>query len=54
MNRKLQFLLGPVIGLVMFAATVQMASWLMSREYKEPYGAPAAAVDATPRARGTG
>ena len=52
MNRKLQFLLGPVFVLVMFAATVQMASWLMSREYKEPYGAPAATVDPTPRAAG--
>ena len=51
-NRKLQFLLGPVIVLLMFGATVQMASWLMSREYKEPYGAPAATVDATPRAAG--
>ena len=36
----------------MFAATVKMASWLMSREYREPYGAPAAAVDRTPRAAG--
>ena len=29
-----------------------MASRLMSREYKEPYRAPAATVDATPRAQG--
>ena len=34
MNRKLLVLLGPVAGLVMFAATIMMASWLMSREYK--------------------
>ncbi len=51
-NRKLLVLLGPVAVLVMFAGTVQMASWLMSREYKEPYGAPAATVDRTPRAAG--
>ena len=51
-NRKLQFLLGPVLVLVLFGAVVQMASWLMSREYKEPYGAPAATVDSTPRAAG--
>ena len=54
MNRKLLFLLGPVAGLVMFAAVVWMASSLMSREYREPYRAPAATVDATPRAAGTG
>ena len=29
-----------------------MASLLMSREYKEPYGAPSATVDPTPRAAG--
>jgi cytochrome bd-type quinol oxidase subunit 1 len=53
MNRKkLLVLLGPVAVLVMFAGTVQMASWLMSREYKEPYGAPSATVDPTPRATG--
>jgi cytochrome d ubiquinol oxidase subunit I len=53
MNRKLLIiLLGPVAVLVMFAATVKMASSLMSREYKEPYGAPSATVDRTPRADG--
>jgi len=52
MNRKLLFLLGPVTALVMFAGTVQMVSWLLNREYKEPYRAPAAAVDPTPRAEG--
>jgi cytochrome d ubiquinol oxidase subunit I len=51
-NRKLLVLLGPVAVLVMFAGTVKMASWLMSREYKEPYGAPSATVDPTPRAAG--
>ena len=51
-NRKLQFILGPVAALAMFAAVVMTASWLMSREYKEPYGAPAATVDPTPRAGG--
>jgi hypothetical protein len=53
MNRKLLIiLLGPVAVLVMFAGTVKMASSLMSREYKEPYGAPSATVDRTPRAEG--
>jgi cytochrome bd-type quinol oxidase subunit 1 len=51
-NRKVRILLGPVLALVMFGATVQMASWLMSREYTEPYRAPAATVDQTPRAAG--
>ena len=51
-NRKVQVLLGPVAVLVMFAGTVKMASLLMSREYKEPYGAPSATVDPTPRAEG--
>ena len=36
----------------MFGATVKMASMLMSREYKDPYRAPAATVDPTPRAAG--
>jgi cytochrome bd-type quinol oxidase subunit 1 len=53
MNRnKLLVFVGPIAVLVMFAATVQMASLLMSREYKQPYGAPAAAADPTPRAQG--
>ncbi len=52
MNRKLLFLLGPITVLVMFAATVQMASWLLGREYREPYRTPSAAVDPTPRAEG--
>jgi cytochrome bd ubiquinol oxidase subunit I len=52
MNRKVLALLGPVAGIVMFAGAVWIASTLVSREYKEPYRAPAAAVDATPRAGG--
>jgi cytochrome bd-type quinol oxidase subunit 1 len=52
MNRKLLFIFGPVTGIVMFAAVVWMASQLMSREYREPYRAPSAAVDATPRVEG--
>ena len=51
-NRKLLVLLGPVLGLVMFAATVKMVSVVLSREYREPYRAPAATVDPTPRATG--
>ena len=52
MNRKLLFLAGPVAVLLMFAATVWMASTLVSREYREPYRTPAAAIDLTPRADG--
>ena len=53
MNRKLLFVLGPVAALVMFAATVQIVSMFVSRsEYKEPYRAPSATVDPTPRAEG--
>jgi hypothetical protein len=52
MNRKLAILLGPVAALVMFGGAVWMASVLMSREYQQPYRAPAAVVDATPRAEG--
>jgi cytochrome bd ubiquinol oxidase subunit I len=51
-NRKLQVVLGPVAALVMFAGAVWMASVLTSREYKQPYGAPTATVDSTPRAEG--
>jgi cytochrome d ubiquinol oxidase subunit I len=51
-NRKLLVLLGPVLGLLMFAGTVKMVSMVLSREYKEPYRAPAATVDQTPRATG--
>src|SRR4029077_21171321 len=51
-NRKLLVLLGPVLGLVMFAATVKMASSLMSREYRDAYRAPASTLDQTPRVAG--
>jgi cytochrome d ubiquinol oxidase subunit I len=51
-NRRLLVLLGPVLGLLMFAAAVKMASVLMSTEYKEPYGAPTATADPTPRTEG--
>jgi cytochrome bd-type quinol oxidase subunit 1 len=52
MNRKALFLLGPVVAIVMFGATVKMVSSLVNNEYREPYRVPAAAVDATPRAEG--
>ena len=52
MNRKLLFVLGPVTGLVMFGAVLMVATFLTNREYKEPYRAPAAVVDPTPRAAG--
>ena len=51
-NRKVQILLGPVAVLVMFGSVVWLASQLVSREYRQPYRAPAASVDATPRAEG--
>jgi cytochrome bd-type quinol oxidase subunit 1 len=51
-NRKLLVLLGPVLGILMFVAAWKMASSLMSREYKDPYRAPAATADQTPRAAG--
>jgi cytochrome d ubiquinol oxidase subunit I len=52
MDRKVRVLLGPVAGVLMFAGAVWIASTLVSREYKEPNRAPAATVDATPRAEG--
>jgi cytochrome bd ubiquinol oxidase subunit I len=52
MNRKVMVLLGPVAGLLMFAGAVWIASTLVSREYREPYRAPSATVDTTPRAEG--
>jgi cytochrome bd ubiquinol oxidase subunit I len=52
MNRKMAFIFGPLTVLVMFGAVVWMASQLMSREYRDPYRVPSAAVDATPRAEG--
>jgi cytochrome bd-type quinol oxidase subunit 1 len=52
MNRKLLVLLGPIVVFVMFGVTVWMASSLLNREYREPYRAPSATVDPTPRAEG--
>jgi cytochrome bd-type quinol oxidase subunit 1 len=52
MNRKLLFIFGPITGVVMFAAVVLIATFLTNREYTEPYRAPAATVDATPRVDG--
>jgi hypothetical protein len=51
-SRKLLVLLGPVLGLVMFGATVKLVSSLMSHEYRDPYRVPAATVDQTPRDAG--
>ena len=52
LNRKLLFLVGPITGLVMFGAVLVVATFLTNREYKEPYRAPAAIVDPTPRVEG--
>src|ERR1041384_7113548 len=52
MNRKVLFIFGPVTGLVMFGLVIWGASQLTNREYKEPYRAPAATVDTTPREAG--
>jgi cytochrome bd-type quinol oxidase subunit 1 len=52
LNRKLLVLAGPVAGLVMFAGAIWIASTLVGREYREPYRAPAASVDQTPRVEG--
>src|SRR5688572_708177 len=52
MNRKLLFVLGPVTGVVMFAGVVMIATFLTNREYSEPYRAPSAIVDPTPRVEG--
>jgi cytochrome bd-type quinol oxidase subunit 1 len=52
MNRKVLFVLGPVTGLVMFAGVVIIATFLTNREYQEPYRAPSAVVDPTPRVEG--
>lgn len=51
-NRKLLFVFGPVTGVVMFAVVVIIATFLTNREYEEPYRAPSAVVDPTPRAEG--
>jgi cytochrome bd ubiquinol oxidase subunit I len=52
-NRKLLVVLGPVAAILIFLGTVKMVSvFVNSTEYKEPYRAPAATVDATPRTEG--
>jgi cytochrome bd-type quinol oxidase subunit 1 len=51
-NRRLLVLLGPVAGLLMFGGAIWIASTLVSREYREPYRAPSATVERTPRAEG--
>ena len=55
MNRKVLILLGPVVGHrdVHRGRSGWPRSLDDAREYKEPYRAPAATVDATPRAAGT-
>jgi len=52
LKRRLLFVVGPFTGLVMFASVVMIATYLTNREYKEPYRAPAAIVDTTPRVEG--
>src|SRR5688572_8851962 len=52
MNRKLLFVIGPVTGVVMFAAVVLIATFLTNREYREPYRAPTETVDTAPRVEG--
>ena len=51
-NRKLQVLLGPVLAIVMFAGAVQMASLLMSGEYRAPSRVSVETLDQTPRVAG--
>ena len=51
-NRKALIVLGPVLGLIMFAATVKLVSTVLNREYRDPYRVPYGAVDQTPRATG--
>jgi cytochrome bd-type quinol oxidase subunit 1 len=52
LSRRLLFVLGPVTGVVMFIGVVMIATFLTNREYREPYRAPAAIVDPTPRVDG--
>ena len=51
-NRRVLFVLGPITGLVMFGVVVMVVTTLLNREYREPYRAPVATVDPTPRAEG--
>ena len=52
MNRRLLFVLGPATGVVMFAVVVFIATFLTSREYRDPYRVPVTTIDATPRVDG--
>jgi cytochrome bd-type quinol oxidase subunit 1 len=53
MNRRLGIVFGPVLGLVMFAGVVWMASrFVNSYEYRDAYRAPVAIADVTPRVAG--
>jgi cytochrome bd-type quinol oxidase subunit 1 len=53
MNRRLGIVFGPVLGLVMFAGVVWMASrFVNSYEYRDAYRAPVATADVTPRVAG--
>jgi cytochrome bd-type quinol oxidase subunit 1 len=51
-NRKLLFVIGPITALMMFGAVATVVTLLLRGEYKQPYRAPAATVDHTPRAEG--
>ena len=52
MNRKLLVVFGPVAAIAMFVGAVWVASSLRRGEYKEPYRAPSATADQTPREAG--
>ncbi len=52
MSRKKLILLGAVGAILMLAATVRIATFLVSHEYKEPYRGISASADKTPRAEG--
>jgi cytochrome bd ubiquinol oxidase subunit I len=51
-NRRLLIVLGPIVGILMFVGAVWTASLLVNREYRDPYRAPSATADPTPRAAG--
>ena len=52
MSRKMLFLAGPVVGLVMFGAVLVIATFLTNREYRDTYRAPVGITDVTPRVEG--
>jgi cytochrome bd-type quinol oxidase subunit 1 len=51
-QKKLLFVVGPITGIVLFAGVVMIATFLTNREYTQPYRAPVAIVDPTPRDAG--